>query len=387
MRDRRTRILLVTRNLPPLVGGMERLNWHMVDELARKCEVHVIGPKGAADFLPENIEVTEVPLRPLWRFLVASFFRAFAVSRRFKPDFVIAGSGLTAPAVVAASKISSAKSVAYLHGLDVTVRSRIYRALWHPAIRRASLVIANSEPTARLAAMIGVLDSRIQIVHPGVNIPFANQSIEALNEFRRRNSLEGRSILLSVGRLTTRKGLLEFVEYSLPEIVKRRGDVILVVIGDEPANSLRAPVQTKESIQAAADAAGVGRYVRFLGAVSDFELECAYGSASVHVFPVRSIPGDPEGFGMVAIEAAAHGVPTVAFASGGVIDAVSEGESGNLIEQGDYGRFAEAVVRCVSDGKDTWQLGAKNFAEDFAWVAFGECLQNKLRSIDVRRQR
>ena len=41
-------ILIVTRNLPPLVGGMERLNWHIADELSRHAEVHVIGPTGAA---------------------------------------------------------------------------------------------------------------------------------------------------------------------------------------------------------------------------------------------------------------------------------------------------------------------------------------------------
>ena len=35
MPERRPRILLVTRNLPPLVGGMERLNWHMAEELAK----------------------------------------------------------------------------------------------------------------------------------------------------------------------------------------------------------------------------------------------------------------------------------------------------------------------------------------------------------------
>ncbi len=41
------RILLITRNLPPLVGGMERLNWHMADELAKQAEVRVVGPSGS----------------------------------------------------------------------------------------------------------------------------------------------------------------------------------------------------------------------------------------------------------------------------------------------------------------------------------------------------
>lgn len=43
----RLRILLITRNMPPLVGGMERLNWHMADELAKRANMAVIGPRGA----------------------------------------------------------------------------------------------------------------------------------------------------------------------------------------------------------------------------------------------------------------------------------------------------------------------------------------------------
>src|SRR3546814_12930756 len=71
--------------------------------------------------------------------------------------------------------------------------------------------------------------------------------------------------------------------------------------------------------------------------------DLVYKAASAHIFPVREIPGDPEGFGMVAVEAAAHGVPTIAFATGGIVDAVAEGESGRLIRPGDYGAFAGVV--------------------------------------------
>src|SRR5690554_7939918 len=67
---KRSKILIVTRNLPPLVGGMERLNWHMADELSKFAEVKVVGPKGAAPLKPEAVTVTEVPLKPLSLFLL-----------------------------------------------------------------------------------------------------------------------------------------------------------------------------------------------------------------------------------------------------------------------------------------------------------------------------
>lgn len=368
----RPRILLITRNLPPLVGGMERLNWHIADELSGCADVHVIGPQGATAFKPPRVAITESPLRPLWNFLLASACKGMVVARRLRPHAVLAGSGLTAPAALLAARATNARAVVYVHGLDVATQHAVYRALWHPVIRRMDTVIANSQPTADLVRALGVPLERIHLVHPGVQLPVAPKTADALQEFRQRYGLQGARLLLSVGRLTTRKGLREFVERALPAIVRQAPDTLLVVIGDTPADSLHPDVQTPQSIQAAADAAGIGQCLRFLGSVDDAELLCAYESASVHVFPVRSLPGDPEGFGMVAIEAAAHGLPTIAFATGGTVDAVADGQSGRLIPQEDYQSFAREVLQVLSDGPETWASRATMFARGFAWSEFGQ---------------
>jgi len=376
---RRPCILHITRNLPPLVGGMERLNWHIADELSRHAEVHVIGPQGAAALKPEHVAMSEVPLRPLPRFLLSSTAKAIATARRIRPDIVLAGSGLTAQAAWLAARASHAKAAVYVHGLDVAVRHPLYRALWHPAIRRMDVVIANSRPTAQLVRNLGVDESRIRIVHPGVTLPVAPRSSAELESFRKRYNLGNARLLLSIGRLTTRKGLREFVQHALPAIVRQAPDVLLAVIGDAPSDSLHADVQTRQSIQAAADALGIGNHLRFLGVITDPELlACAYESAAAHVFPVREIPGDPEGFGMVAIEAAAHGLPTVAFATGGIVDAVDEGQSGHLIPSGNYAALADSILRILNQDSDAWEKGTVAFAEKFAWPVFGNALTNSL---------
>ena len=367
------RILHITRNLPPLVGGMERLNWHIADELSRHAQVQLIGPSGSAVQRPAAVPVTEVPLRPLPRFLLASAWQAVAVARRFQPHVVLAGSGLTAPAAWLAARASGARAHVYLHGLDAAVQHPAYRAVWHPAIRRMDGVIANSQPTAELARNLGVVAEKIHIVHPGVTLPTAPQSPAALQDFRQRHQLGKRRLLLSVGRLTTRKGLREFVQQALPAIVQAAPDTLLVVVGDAPADSLHASVQTRASIQAVADAAGIGQHLRFLGVITDpQELACAYESATLHIFPVRHLPGDPEGFGMVAIEAAAHGLPTVAFATGGIVDAVAEGQSGHLVVPGDYPALAQAALHVLADGPGAWQTRTSTFAAQFAWPTLGK---------------
>lgn len=367
------RILHITRNLPPLVGGMERLNWHIADELSRHAQVQLIGPSGSAVQRPAAVPVTEVPLRPLPRFLLASARQAVVVARQFKPHVVLAGSGLTAPAAWLAARASGARAHVYLHGLDAAVQHPAYRAVWHPAIRRMDGVIANSQPTAELARNLGVAAEKIRIVHPGVTLPTAPQSPAALQDFRQRHQLGNKRLLLSVGRLTTRKGLREFVQHALPAIVQAAPDTLLAVVGDAPADSLHASVQTRASIQAVADAAGIGQHLRFLGVITDpQELACAYESATLHIFPVRHLPGDPEGFGMVAIEAAAHGLPTVAFATGGIVDAVTEGESGHLVAPGDYPSLAQAALQMLADGPGAWQTRASAFAAQFAWPTLGK---------------
>jgi phosphatidylinositol alpha-1,6-mannosyltransferase len=87
-----------------------------------------------------------------------------------------------------------------------------------------------------------------------------------------------------------------------------------------------------------------------------------------------------EGFGMVAIEAAAHGVPTIAFSVGGIPDAVLEGRSGWLVPAGDYRQFAERVLECLLAPRPAMRDECRAFASLFTWHAFGA----KLRSIVVR---
>lgn len=362
------KILIITRNLPPLVGGMERLNWHMAQELAKHAEVRVIGPSGAAADAPIGVTVQQAPLRPLWRFLISAQWQAIKQARNWRPHVVLAGSGLTAPLAYLVAKTCGAQSVVYVHGLDLVVEHAVYKTLWLPCIRRMHRVIANSRATVELAQDAGVAANRIGIVNPGVSLPNEAPNPDAARRFRSEHNLGERPVLLSVGRLTRRKGLREFVSQVLPLIVQQNPQVLLVIIGDAAFDALHAESQTPQSIQAAADAAGVGRNIQFLGVITDRDvLAAAYQSANIHVFPVHQIPGDPEGFGMVAVEAAANGLPTVAYATGGVVDAVANGTAS----------FAQAVLKLLQ--QPLAASGIHAHATRFAWPQFGE---NLLRQIN-----
>src|SRR3546814_11740353 len=79
---------------------------------------------------------------------------------------------------------------------------------------------------------------------------------------------------------------------------------------------------------------------------------------------------------MVAMEAAAHGVPTVAYAVGGVPDAVLDGTSGVLVQPGDEVGFAEAVDRTLSVG--FVRESVRGWAEQFDWHLFGDAIEREL---------
>jgi phosphatidyl-myo-inositol dimannoside synthase len=375
--DERSRVLLVTRNMPPLWGGMEQLNWHLVDELKRKACISVVAPGGSRQSICDDVDVWEVALRPLPRFLLDALMKAVTVARRWRPDIVLAGSGLTTPIVWLAARISRARCVAYVHGLDVAVASVLYQKLWIPALRKMDIVIANSHATARLAEMAGVDPAKIKVVHPGVAMPDGHADKRMLEGLRAAHGWEGRQLLLSVGRLTNRKGLREFVAEVLPGIVLRHPAVLLLVVGGAPTQSLHAQTQTVESIQAAAEEAGVAANVQFLGVITDRDhLANIYQVADIHVFPVRDIPGDPEGFGMVAVEAAAHGLPTVAYATGGISDAVAEGVSGHLIPPCDGAAFTNAVLGLLDQPLPSDLI--RSFANGFDWSHFGNDISEVL---------
>ncbi len=364
-------ILIITRNLPPLIGGMERLNWHMADELSKYAEVKVVGPTGAAAVKPENVQVLESPLKPLVLFKLIALCKACWTVVCFKPNVIIAGSGLTAPLVWLVSRLTGAKAVVYLHGFDITAAHWVYQKIWVPFFKRMDCVIVNSTPTKILALNSGVLEKVISIVHPGVTLPVTAQPLNAIQSFKKKYNLEHKKILLSVGRLTTRKGLKEFVENSLAYIVQQEPDVVLVVVGESPKNSLGAGLQTREEILEAAKKNQIENHILFLGVITDNEqLATIYEAADIHVFPVRYIPNDPEGFGMVAVEAAAHGTPTVAFATGGIVDAVAEGVSGYLVEKNNYSHLSKQVIALLANPLP--KANIQDFARQFEWSRFGQ---------------
>lgn len=342
---------------------MERLMQHSVETLATEFDVTLIGPKGCGDFAPANVQTIECPASPL-SYLTTALLRGWRAARKTSFDIVLGGSGLVAPVTAVLSSIAKARSVIFVHGLDLVVDNWIYQRFFVPFVRKQDLVIANSQNTRRIAVDKGCQASRTSVLHPGSTIP-PESLLHDTASTRAKLDLEHNKIVLFVGRMVKRKGLAEFLEKAWPRVIARQPSAILLVVGDSPDNALLQDPKAARSLMDIIERRGKDS-VRFLGSVDDDVLWNCYVAADVLVFPLIRVKGDVEGFGMVAIEAAACGTPTVAFPVGGVVDAVADGISGSLVPEGDYEAFAAAVVS-ICEGGPPSPSDCRSHAEKFGW--------------------
>ncbi|MEM8993641.1 MAG: glycosyltransferase, partial [Acidobacteriota bacterium] len=176
--------------------------------------------------------------------------------------------------------------------------------------------------------------------------------------------------LLFVGQLVRGKGV-DLLLRALP-LMDRRPRVTFV--GDGNA---------RESLEKLADRLGLSGRTRFLGWVDPARIGAFYAGARVVVMPGRW----PEPFGLVGLEAMAHGKPVVAFDVGGVRDWLADGDTGLLVPEQDLGQMAGALDRLLSDETLRRRLGRRaqrTHHERFRFQPYLHRLVSLLRSLDQR---
>jgi phosphatidylinositol alpha-1,6-mannosyltransferase len=241
-----------------------------------------------------------------------------------------------------------------VHGLDLTFSLRIYQS-YLKLFLKADAIIANSGSTRKLAEARGL--SGVSTISIGVPARYFRVSRESHRDAELEQRRAGRVALLTVGRLVPRKGAAWFVRHVLP----RLDNVLYVVVG--------VGAHHDEIARAAAET-GMTDNVWLVGSVSDDRLLDLLGSSDVFVMPNIVVPGNVEGFGIVAIEASASGLPVVASRLEGIPDAVVDGENGRLVTPEDAAAFVDALKDLVASAEDRLRLGerGRTFTEQsYSW--------------------
>ena len=165
-------------------------------------------------------------------------------------------------------------------------------------------------------------------------------------------------------------------------MVRRHPDLLYVVVGEDARLSL---IHNQEGmrarIESAISDAGLQGHVRLTGSLDERALNWLLYRAELFLLPVLDLPGDKEGFGIVFLEAALGGTPSVAYSVGGVPDAI--GETGLLVKPGDSAAMIEAVSALLSDETLRAQLGRaaeRRAREEFNWDAICARYETLLRT-------
>jgi phosphatidylinositol alpha-1,6-mannosyltransferase len=268
------------------------------------------------------------------------------------------------------------------HGLELRpTRERWRRWAWRWlmgwVLRRARLVVANSgytadlvsrrAPGARVAALpLGVDHRRFC---PG----------DRLTARRCFGIADDQLVILSVSRLLPHKG---------HRLVFRALAAAAAVAGADFVYLIAGQGRDMMPLQRDAQALGLGTIVRWLGYVPDAELPELYRSANLFVLCTREDDDQPEveGFGLAFLEAQACGIPVVGTRTGGIPDAIVEGQSGWLIDQDDVAALTKILLELAENPESFRRMGLtarQRVERECTWDHYVDRLLETLRACGV----
>ena len=272
-----------------------------------------------------------------------AFLTASGIVRRHGINVVcvgelVAGSWLG----LALRKIHGCKLVIYVHGEEITTVTggRFYGNRRQSYLKAADKVIAVSSFTCdALTSLMDVKPDSIKLIQNGVDTDRFTPG-ERGADLVARHQLAGKQVVLTVGRLATRKGV-DMAIRAMARVVRQRPAVHYLIVGD---GDIRAAME-----QLIVDE-GMSDHVTMVGMVSDSDLVRYLRLCDLFLMPNRTMPdGDTEGFGLVFREANACHKPVIGGRAGGVVEAVIDGQTGLLVNGNDVQEIADAVERILSD--------------------------------------
>jgi glycosyltransferase involved in cell wall biosynthesis len=193
----------------------------------------------------------------------------------------------------------------------------------------------------------------INVVPPGIDL--ARFTRGSRDESRRRLGMGDEAfVAISVRRLTPRMGVELLIDAWCEARSRLPSASTLLIAGDGP---LRPQLERRAAAQDA------GGSVRILGRVTDARLTELYSAADVAVVPSL----EHEGFGLVVLEAAACGTPTIVTDAGGLPEAIVRLDQSLVVARGDAAALRERLVLAQVDRPRP--EAARAFAERFRWSA------------------
>jgi phosphatidylinositol alpha-1,6-mannosyltransferase len=339
------RHLLVTNDFPPKIGGIQSYLWELWRRLPADDVTVLTSPhRGAEQFdraQPFRVVRTREPV----------LLPSPVMTRRIRRLAAEVGAeAVVIDPVLPLGLVGRQLGLPYgvvLHGAETTVPGRLpaSRQLLTRVVSGASLIVAAGgypEAEARRAAGDSRRVPPVVQIPPGVDTT-RFRPLAAIDKAAARTHLglpAGGQLVVSVGRLVPRKGMDTLIRAAARLGPDHRGLTVAISGAGRDRLRLERLIRRTEAP------------VRLLGRISDLDLPSLYGCADAFAMCCRSRWGglEQEGFGIVFLEAAACGVPSVAGDSGGAAEAVEDGKTGLVVsDPDDPTAVATALGRLLDD--------------------------------------
>jgi phosphatidylinositol alpha-1,6-mannosyltransferase len=381
---KKQKILLITNDFYPSRGGIQECIMGLARSFGEKAVVlapYYSGYEMQKDkefpFITQRTDglrqdrVVDKFLFLLLRRPLAFFLQTFAQIYRMQKSgvftLVICGHLTTIVVGIFAKRLFGAPIGCLIHGKEM-----FFSGILKPFKKAFSrfllsnsdyLFLSNSFMEKKLIEG-GIPRKKIIKIPFGINIPQSKHAVAK----RIKND---QKVILTVGRLVERKGH-EVVLEALPAIVERYPNVKYLIIGKGLLERKLKNIVEKRKLC---------HVVEFHGEVDN--IADFYGNCDVFIMPSRFIEkkGDVEGFGLVFLEANFFGKPVIAGNSGGISDAVIDGETGILVNPENPKEIADAVLKLFDDPKLARKLGEqgrKRVLEEFTWDRAAEIIERTM---------
>lgn len=290
--------------------------------------------------------------------------KAITRTIRTPPQLVLVDHVNLAPLGWVLARLAHAPIVTFIHGIDAWSPLPRTRRL---ALQRSTRVIAVSRYTATQATQSNTLDpDRLRVLY--------NCLDPRLSLTSPRPSDDDTLSLLTVARMSLAEQYKghDVVLRAMPALLQRFPGLRYDIVGDGDA---------RPELQTLAQQLGVASAVRFHGIVSEAALRSHYAQASLFTLPSRA-----EGFGLVFLEAMAHGLPIVAGNLDATPEVVVHGETGLLVDPTSSTQIADAITTLLADPlrRQTMGIAAQRRVEEhFSFSRFQQQLLAILAELDI----
>jgi len=301
--------------------------------------------------------------------LPISAWRFVKVLRQYRPDRVLITEAVAHESVAIARLLFPFKFTLTVHGTEVythfmggKVKQWSKSRLMQWFFRKADRIICVSSFTEKLLnERINLPTKQTTVVRIGIDFETLLSSLNKrkTQEIREKLKLEGNKVLLTVARLTPRKGQ-DTVIKVLPEVIKVFPEVKYVIVGTGSyRQSLEKIVREKE----------LSDKVIFAGEVSKEDLSSYYELSDIFIMLSRKSGETVEGLGISFLEAMAFNKPLIGGDHGGVREVIENGKNGYLVDPLNTNNVVEAICRLLKDGnlaKNMGEAGRRKLEMEFS---------------------